>query len=70
MAQSPMSLHKDVLTSAEATKQRALAVATTQTQARAADVAYHQAAVTSALANSISPVASLTALRELGAAAV
>ena len=41
----------------------------TQAQARAADIAFHTAALTSAIANSISPSASLDALRSLGAPA-
>jgi hypothetical protein len=69
MAQSTMSLHKDAVTSAEATKQATLSVpGLTAAAAKAADVAYHSAVVVSAMANSISPVASLTALRSLGAA--
>ena len=70
MGATPMQLHKDAVTSAEVTRQNAMAVpGLTAAAAKAADIAYHQAAVTSAMANSVSPVASLTALRELGAAA-
>ena len=69
MGQSTISLHKDSVTSAEVTRQNAMAVATTQATARQADIVFHQSVVTSAMANSVSPVASLTALRELGGAA-
>jgi hypothetical protein len=68
MGATPMQLHKDAVTSAEVTRQNAMAApGLTAAAAKAADVAFHQAAVVSAMANSISPVASLTALRSLGA---
>jgi hypothetical protein len=66
MAVTPMALHVDAVRAATVDRQNAMAV---PGLTAAADIAFHQAAVTSAMANSISPVASLTALRELGAAA-
>jgi hypothetical protein len=68
MAQSTMSLHKDAVTAAEQIRQAVLATpGVTQAQAKAADIAFHQAVVTSAMANSVSPSVSLQALRSLGA---
>jgi hypothetical protein len=70
MAVTPMALHVDAVRAATVDRQNAMAVpGLTAAAAKAADIAFHQAAVTSAMVNSISPVASLTALRELGAAA-
>ena len=55
MGATPMQLHKDAVTSAEVTRQNAMAVpGLTAAAAKAADIAYHQAAVTSAMANSVS----------------
>ena len=69
MAQSTMSLHLDAVRAAQGDRQNAMAVpGLTQAAAKAADIAYFQAVVASAMANSISPSAALDALRSLGGA--
>jgi hypothetical protein len=68
MGQSTIDAHKADITAAEAVRQTALAQpGLTQAQAKAADVAYLQARLVSALQNSISPSVTLQALKALGA---
>jgi hypothetical protein len=57
--------HDTTVAAADATRQSALAVATTQAAAHLADVAFHTAVVASGLANGVSVEASRTALRSL-----
>jgi hypothetical protein len=68
MSQGAMQQHLADITVAESIKQQALSVpGLTAAQAKAADVAYLQARLVSALQNSISPSVTLQALKGLGA---
>jgi hypothetical protein len=58
--------HNANLFSAESVRQTALAGATTQAAATAADAAYAHSVLTSALSNGVQPGAALCALYELG----
>jgi hypothetical protein len=50
----------------ENTRQTAVAAASTQAAAIAADLAYHRGFVKLAIANGVSPAGSMSAIRELG----
>lgn len=56
----------DAITNSEATRQIAVAAATTQSAARTADIAHYRACVASALANNCGATQFINALRELG----
>ncbi len=60
------AVHNTALTVAEGVRQAALAAATTMAAARTADIVFHRAGLTSALANGIQPHPWMNALRELG----
>jgi hypothetical protein len=61
-----VKVHDDLVLRAENTRQSSTAAATTQAAVISADVIFHRAVVKSALANGISPAASMLALRHLG----
>jgi hypothetical protein len=65
-ALSGIKVHDDAILRAENARQVATAVASTQAAVISADVTYHRAFVKSALANGVSPAASMLALRHLG----
>jgi hypothetical protein len=67
MAVTPMQIHRDDITAAEVVRQNAMAGTPTAAAARAADIAYLQARLLSALQNSISPSVVLDALRAMAA---
>jgi hypothetical protein len=61
-----VKVHDDAVLRDENARQVATATASTQASVISADVTYHRAVVKSALANGISPAASMLALRHLG----
>jgi hypothetical protein len=61
-----VKVHDDLVLRAENTRQSSTAAATTQAAVISADVIFHRAVVKSALANGISPAASMLALKHLG----
>ena len=61
-----VKVHDDAVLRAENARQVSTAAASTQAAVISADVTYHRAVVKSALANGISPAASMLALRHLG----
>jgi hypothetical protein len=58
--------HDDAVLRAENTRQAVTAAASTQAAVISADVTFHRAVVKSALANGVSPAASMSALKHLG----
>jgi hypothetical protein len=58
--------HDDAILRAENARQTATAAASTQAAVISADVTFHRAVVKSALANGVSPAASMLALKGLG----
>jgi hypothetical protein len=65
-SQSNSANHNAQVLAAELTRQNAMVGVTTQSPARAADIAFFRAAKASALANGISPAQYIRALQELG----
>jgi hypothetical protein len=65
-----IKVHDDLVLRAENTRQAATAAASTQAAVISADVTYHRAVVKSALANGVSPAASMLALKHLGVTGV
>jgi len=65
-ASTGIKAHDDAVLRAENARQFSTAAATTQAAVISADVTYHRAIVKSALANGVSPAASMLALRGLG----
>jgi hypothetical protein len=65
-ATSVPQAHKDAQYQAELARQTAITAMTPQATAKAADIAYHRAILQSALANGVSPSASIRALQSLG----
>ena len=64
--QSGNSTHDAACAAADATRSAALAVATTQSAAKTADIACYRTMLASALANSCGPTQFINALKELG----
>jgi hypothetical protein len=65
-AATGIKVHDDGVLRAENTRQVSTAAATTQAAVISADVVFHRAVVKSALANGVSPAASMQALKHLG----
>jgi hypothetical protein len=65
-AATGIKAHDDAVLRAENARQAATAIASTQAAVISADVTYHRAVVKSALANGVSPSASMLALKGLG----
>jgi hypothetical protein len=62
--------HAATCAASEAVRQVAVAAATTQAAARAADIAHYRACLASAIANKCSTDVFITALKELGQAGI
>ena len=65
-APTGIKIHDDAILKAEGIRQAATAAASTQAAVISVDIQFHRAAVKSALANGVSPAASMQALKELG----
>jgi hypothetical protein len=63
---SGVGAHDTNVAAAELTRQNAVAAATTQSALTTANINYHRAIATSALANGVSPSVSMSALKALG----
>jgi hypothetical protein len=61
-----IKVHDDAILRAENARQVSTAAATTQAAVISADVIFHRAVVRSAIANNVSPAASMAALKSLG----
>jgi hypothetical protein len=68
MSNAPTGIksHDDAVVKAEGVRQTAVAAASSQSAVKTAEVTYYRAVVKSALANGVSPSASMQALHELG----
>jgi hypothetical protein len=65
-AATGIKAHDDAVARAENARQVSSAAATTQAAVTSSDVIFHRAVVRSAVANGVSPAASMQALKELG----
>jgi hypothetical protein len=63
---SGVRAHDQVQNAAEAVRQSAITPTTAQSAVNTATIVFHRACVKSALANGVSPSASMQALKELG----
>ncbi len=63
---SENATHRANLIAAEQTRQAAAVPGASAATLKAADIAFHRAALASCLANAVSPAQFVTALRELG----